>query len=371
MLRTWEARHGFPGRTGSRAGTAATTSPPSPSSSALRRRDAGIRLEVAIAEAAASTAPETLGVRGASPPTPALAPQRLRKSTLLALSWALEDECCARAESPMLWGAFQEQRFWLPSATRWNEPARVARSTMVLADFDRVANAGAPRRPTQVLLAEDAPMRREWAIVCDAVDLPACLAAWELPGQTTVADRDRIFEAVWTIEPQAVRDAARVCAQVAERRGERGSPAALRAGGRSCPSSARRGGGDCPVQPRGRLRGPARRLSPRPPRVRGDLGTAAADGHVAPAATPAPVQEEPAAHRPRDRLTASTSGEVSSCAPAHPTASTGWSSPASSPTVQRAGPAAVGTTAARAPALRATSVTAARLSASEWSRSAA
>jgi hypothetical protein len=62
-------------------------------------------------------------------------------------------------------------------------------------------------------------MRREWAIVCDAVDLPACLAAWELPGQTTVADRDRIFEAVWTIEPQAVRDAARVCAQVARSAG--------------------------------------------------------------------------------------------------------------------------------------------------------
>jgi DICT domain-containing protein len=221
VLRTWEARHGFPRPHRLESGHRRyDESAVALVERVLRRRDAGIRLEVAIAEAAASTAPETPSVFAELRRRhPTLAPQRLRKSTMLALSWALEDECCARAESPMLWGAFQEQRFWLPSATRWNELARVARSTMVLADFDRVANAGAPRRPTQVPLAEDAPMRREWAIVCDAVDLPACLAAWELPGQTTVADRDRIFEAVWTIEPQAVRDAARVCAQVARSAG--------------------------------------------------------------------------------------------------------------------------------------------------------
>jgi hypothetical protein len=59
-------------------------------------------------------------------------------------------------------------------------------------------------------------MRREWSVVCDAVDLPACLTAWELPGQGEVPDRHRLFESVWTIEPRAVRDAARVCAQVAQ-----------------------------------------------------------------------------------------------------------------------------------------------------------
>lgn len=58
-------------------------------------------------------------------------------------------------------------------------------------------------------------MRREWAVVCDAFDSTACLSAWELPGQTDVPDRQRIFEALWTVDPIAVRDAARVAAGVA------------------------------------------------------------------------------------------------------------------------------------------------------------
>jgi len=56
-------------------------------------------------------------------------------------------------------------------------------------------------------------------VVCDAADHPAVLTAWELPGQSTVADRDRLFESIWTVEPGAVRDAARACAQVAQQLG--------------------------------------------------------------------------------------------------------------------------------------------------------
>ena len=68
-------------------------------------------------------------------------------------------------------------------------------------------------------LPQDAPMRREWAVVCDAPDYPAMLTAWELPGQSTVPDRLRLFEAIWTVEPGAVRDAARACAQTAQQLG--------------------------------------------------------------------------------------------------------------------------------------------------------
>ena len=56
-------------------------------------------------------------------------------------------------------------------------------------------------------------------MVCDARDAAAALTAWELPGQDGVPDRDRLFEALWTVDPVAVRDAARVCARVAQRRG--------------------------------------------------------------------------------------------------------------------------------------------------------
>ena len=217
VLRTWESRHGFPRPKRMDSGHRRYDEHDvALVEQVLRRRDAGVRLEVAIGEAAAE---------GANPPPsvyavlrrrhPHLQPQMLRKQTLIALSWAMEDECCARAERPLLFGAFQEARFFDQSAARWTELARTAREATVLADL--AATAEAPNGVRLVHVPDSAPLRREWVLVCDAGDYPACLAAWEVPGQQAVRDADRIFEAVWTLEPRAVRDAARACARLADR----------------------------------------------------------------------------------------------------------------------------------------------------------
>lgn len=233
VLRTWETRHGFPHPRRLESGHRRyAESDVALIERVLRRRDAGIRLEVAIAEAAASHAPETPSVFAELRRRhPHLAPHRLRKSTLLALSWALEDECCALAQRPVLFGAFQQEGYYTSAEPRWTELARVARATFVMADFPGHPRGGAPSRsgPTRVPLPDDAPMRREWSVVCDAPDLPAALAAWELPGQSLVRDRDRIFESVWTLDPRAVRDAARVCAGVAHDAGAPGAAPVLHA----------------------------------------------------------------------------------------------------------------------------------------------
>ncbi|QNN51323.1 DICT sensory domain-containing protein [Nocardioides mesophilus] len=219
VIRMWETRHGFPEPHRLESGHRRyAESDVELVQHVLRRRDAGIRLEVAIAEAAASQAPGSPSVFAQLRRRhPHLATHRLKKSTLLALSWAIEDECCARAERATIFGAFQKERYYRPAAARWEELARVARSAMALGDFTTPSAPG--ERVIRVQLPEDAPMRREWAVVCDAPDLPAVLTAWELPGQTTVPDRHRIFESVWSIDPRAVRDASRVCAQVAQSAG--------------------------------------------------------------------------------------------------------------------------------------------------------
>ena len=59
------------------------------------------------------------------------------------------------------------------------------------------------------------PLRREWALVCDAADQPACVAGWEHPGQDGRRDRDRVFEALWSVDPQVVRSAARIGTELA------------------------------------------------------------------------------------------------------------------------------------------------------------
>ncbi len=43
------------------------------------------------------------------------------KRTLIALSHAIEDECAARAERPLLFGSFQRERFYRDSEPRWRE----------------------------------------------------------------------------------------------------------------------------------------------------------------------------------------------------------------------------------------------------------
>ncbi|HET9423626.1 MAG TPA: DICT sensory domain-containing protein [Nocardioides sp.] len=224
-LRAWETRHGFPAplrrESGHRRYRAADVDLVR---SVRDRRDAGVRLDVAIERTlavdeapVASNASVYAELRRARPD---LTPYRLRKATLNGLSHAIEDELLARADRPYLFGAFQSERHYAGSRERWAELARVAAGTYVIADFHD-PDLQAPAR--EVPLAGDAALRREWAVVCVAVELPVALSAWELPGQRDVPERDRVFEVVWTVEPDAARLAARVCARVARDSGAGGA----------------------------------------------------------------------------------------------------------------------------------------------------
>jgi DICT domain-containing protein len=126
---------------------------------------------------------------------------------------AIEDERGARAQRPVLLGSFQRQRFYQASASRWADLARGAEQTVVFADFAR--SRLRPGRVAEVAVPDDSPLRREWALICDAPDAPACVAAWERPGQDQCRDRDRMFEALWSVDPQVVRSAARIGAGLA------------------------------------------------------------------------------------------------------------------------------------------------------------
>lgn len=215
-LRSWETRYGFPsprrlegGHRRYHPGDVALVQ------EVLRQRAAGLGLEAAIGRATARSAEAESSVfAGLRRRQPELPPQVVRKSTLLALTRAMEDEYCARAERAVLFASFQRQRFYRRSRDRWAELARTALVTTVFADFTE------PPAPDAALLEvpvpAGAPLRREWTLVCEARDYPACLTAWEFPGQDGVADADRRFEALWTLSPPAVRDAATLCAQLAE-----------------------------------------------------------------------------------------------------------------------------------------------------------
>jgi MerR family transcriptional regulator, light-induced transcriptional regulator len=219
-LRSWEDRYGFP-RPQRLAGGHRRYDQADIGliEAVVRLRAGGMSLQAAIGQAtSAAGQPEPSVFAGLRRRHPGLIPQVMRKATLLALTRAIEDECCARAERPVLFAAFQQQRFFLQSQPRWNELARTARAMVVFADFaEPAAVSGPPRGPVPVMvpLPADASARREWTLVCDAPDYPACVAGWEFPGQPQAADASRRFEVIWSVDPQVVRDAAAICAQLA------------------------------------------------------------------------------------------------------------------------------------------------------------
>ena len=218
-LRNWEQRYGLPRPQRSPSGQRRYTEADCDLlTEVLRHRAAGLSLPAAMAQAAASTgesagedAGEDVGqsiFAGTRRHHPALRVHVLDKVILLAVTRAIEDECAARAQRPVLLGSFQRQRFYQASASRWADLARTAEQTVVFADFGR-----SRRRPgalAEVAVPEDSPLRREWALICDAPDTPACLMAWERPGQEELRDRDRTFEMLWSVDPQVVRTAARI-----------------------------------------------------------------------------------------------------------------------------------------------------------------
>jgi DICT domain-containing protein/predicted DNA-binding transcriptional regulator AlpA len=214
-LRSWESRYGFP-RPSRLAGGHRRYAERDVSSvlEVVRHRDSGLALEAAVRRASSEPLQSRSLYAELRRQHPELVPQPLMKSTLLALSHAIEDECCARAEQPVLFGGFQRSRFLRASYARWVELARTALVTVVFADMSSPREVS-PGLPVEVALPHEAPLNREWIVVCDARDLPACMVAVERPGQEAVPDSRRRYEAVWTVDPRAVRHASRVATELA------------------------------------------------------------------------------------------------------------------------------------------------------------
>lgn len=214
-LRMWEARHGFPAPTRLPGGHRRYADDDVQRVLAvIRGREEGLSLAAAIPRALAAmqtTAPVRSIFAGLAPQRHDARAMMLAKPEMLALTRAIEDDYCARAGGGVLVGSFQRVRFFRQSSRRWNELARTARLTVAMADFKALRQPTG--RPTEVPIAGDSPLAREWAIVFHAPGASACLSAWEVPETTTPHDRDRRFEVLWSPEPQVAHAAIAAAAE--------------------------------------------------------------------------------------------------------------------------------------------------------------
>jgi DNA-binding transcriptional MerR regulator len=215
VLRSWEQRYGFPQAMRSSGGHRRySASTIARIDDVLRQRAGGLSLGAAIAlvreHGRSRSRSFAEGVRAC---WSHLQPQLLTKRAMLAFSRVLEDECCARADRPLVIGAFQHERFYRMSERRWRSLHSTARAVVALADFpgDVVEHDA----PVEIALGEHAAALREWVVICDAPDRSACLIGWERPVTPATG---RVFEAVWSADPAVVRDATEIAIGLATSR---------------------------------------------------------------------------------------------------------------------------------------------------------
>ena len=213
-LRMWERRYGFPTPARLPSGHRRYSEREIRLVRAVAaKRAAGLALPVAIEQARSEASQPTTSVYAALRRRRAdLEPRVLLKPMMLALSHAIEDEALARAERSIVFGSFQRERFYRQAQLRWRELARTAEVAVVFADFARLR---APRdAPVEVPVPREHPLNREWALVCEGQDFAVCLTGWEAPDSVQGPDGMRCFEAVWSVEPEVVREAVRICCAV-------------------------------------------------------------------------------------------------------------------------------------------------------------
>jgi DICT domain-containing protein len=219
-IRVWEQRYGFPEPARTPSGYRVYQAE---DVEILRRvvayRDRGLSVPAALERArAAGGSTDRPSLYGAIVAGEPVRPQRLRKRTLLAISRAIEDETLARAAGPIVIGAFQDERNYRAVEHRYRRLAHLADACVAFGGFEDVS--GGDGEPVLLPVGPDEALGAEWAVVVDAPGYAACLLAWETPESQRDRDlpeRERCFEALWTLEPSTVRRAALVGSSLARR----------------------------------------------------------------------------------------------------------------------------------------------------------
>lgn len=212
-LRMWESRYGFPrGQRLASGHRRYSDADLEHVRDVLTLRQTGLSLPAAIERVLAEPdAPGSI-FAGLRRRLPELDAQPLPKRLLLPMSNAIEDEASARGAGGLLVGSFQRERFYRQSERRWRLLAAPTELSFVLADFDRPHTAAGA--PTEVPMDRRHPLAREWSLVWDAPEFAACLAARER-SRPEVADSERVFDAVWSVERVIVRQAAQAALELA------------------------------------------------------------------------------------------------------------------------------------------------------------
>jgi len=149
---------------------------------------------------------------------PDLRPQMYFKSSLTALSHAMEDQVLAGIGSPLVIANFQRERFYRQEAQRYLRIAKLSSQVYVLAapetDFKSESSVY-----EKIAFTPDDALSQEWHLVVIGTNYSACLICREcsqeeksvsLPEELQPMDQTRRFEGIWTFDRTVSCEAARI-----------------------------------------------------------------------------------------------------------------------------------------------------------------
>ena len=143
------------------------------------------------------------------------------KNTLVALCHALEDAVLATKTSPLMVTAFQEGKWYLQEADRYNDIAETADRVVILAAPGagfRDHPTGKRENVTLVDLDRDDPVSQEWHLMIMGSAYSAMVLCQELtdeeygPNGPPENDLERKFYGFWTFDPALVSETIAITA---------------------------------------------------------------------------------------------------------------------------------------------------------------
>ncbi|HEY9879892.1 MAG TPA: DICT sensory domain-containing protein [Leptolyngbyaceae cyanobacterium] len=145
---------------------------------------------------------------------PQLRPQLYFKTSLTALSHAMEDQVLAGTEHPLLIASFQQERFYRQEANRYARLADLTDQVYVLSARGTSFTNSSDNYETIAFEEKDA-LTQEWHLVVMGLTYSACLICRERTPVPTVArtsglalEQTRRFEGIWTQDRYITQQAA-------------------------------------------------------------------------------------------------------------------------------------------------------------------
>jgi DICT domain-containing protein/signal transduction histidine kinase len=148
---------------------------------------------------------------------PQLRPQLYFKSSLTALSHAMEDQVLAVADRPLVIASFQRERFYRQEAHRYLRIAELTPQVYVLAAPETSFMSGSDHYETIAFEPTD-QLSHEWHLVVIGHQYASCLICREREigpkeeksAEPMAMDQTRRFEGIWTFDRQVSSEAGKI-----------------------------------------------------------------------------------------------------------------------------------------------------------------